>query len=162
MQSANKWLIGVTSATLLSATAMWEGTRYYAYKDIGGIPTVCQGYTGKGIIFGKKYTPEECNTFLRKELVTHGNGILACVTKPLKENEYNAFVLFAYNVGVNGACNSQAIKQFNLGNSFAGCSLLAYGPHGQPNWSYVNGTFVQGLHNRRKYERAMCLGIPNA
>lgn len=155
--AANKWLIGAASATLLSATAMWEGTRYYAYKDIVGVPTVCMGYTGSGIVFGRKYTHEECNAFLKKELVIHSTGVLNCVTRPLQEHQYNAFTLFAYNVGVSGACGSRAIRLFNEGRTEEACRALAYSPSGSPAWSYAGGKFVQGLHNRRIYEMRMCL-----
>jgi len=155
MISQNKWLLGVTSAALISGAALWEGTRYYAYYDIAGVPTVCQGYTGKGIVFGKKYSVEECNAFLRKELVIHSTGILNCITKPLKQNEHDAFTLMAYNVGVAGFCSSRAAKEFNNGNVVAACTAMYKSPSGKPAWSYarVNGelTFVQGLYNRRKY-----------
>ena len=159
MHPANKWLVGYVSSALIASASVWEGTRYYAYRDLAGIPTVCQGHTGNGIIFGRKYSSAECNAFLRTDLIKHSNGVLECINKPLKENEFNAFVLFAYNGGVSGACRSRAFSQFNLGNSEAACKALAYSSKGVPVWSYVNGTqFVQGLHNRRLYEMKMCLG----
>lgn len=162
MNPANKWLVGAISSALIASASVWEGTRYYAYKDLAGVPTVCQGHTGSGITFGRKYTPEECSAFLKADLKKHADGVLACINKPLKENEFNAFVLFAYNVGVSGACSSRAFSQFNLGNTEAACRALAYSPKGVPVWSYVNGTeFVQGLHNRRLYEMKMCLGGSN-
>lgn len=156
--SANKWLVGAASASLVAAATLWEGTRYYAYKDIVGIPTVCMGYTGSGIVFGRKYTHEECTAFLKKELYIHSTGLLKCVKRPLKENEYNAYTLFAYNVGVSGACSSRAIRLFNEGRNAEACRALAYSPSGSPAWSYAGGKFVQGLHNRRIYEMRMCLG----
>lgn len=154
---ANRWLIGAASAALISAATLWEGTRYYAYRDIVGVPTVCMGYTGSGIIFGREYTHAECTAYLKKELYIHSTGILNCITKPLKENEYNAFTLFAYNVGVAGACGSRAIRLFNEGRTAEACRALAYTPSGSPSWSYAGGKFVQGLHNRRIYEMKMCL-----
>lgn len=164
--ASNRWLVGVVSTSLLTGAALWEGTRYQAYYDLAGVPTVCQGYTGKGIIFGKTYSPEECRAFLHKELVVHSNGVLGCITQPLKQNEHDAFTLFAYNVGVSGFCNSRAAKTFNSGNVVEACKALYRSPSGKPVWSYaqVDGvpTFVQGLYNRRRYEAAMCLGEPNA
>lgn len=159
MHPANKWLVGYVSSALIAGASMWEGTKYYAYRDLAGIPTVCQGHTGNGITFGRKYNSAECNAFLRTDLIKHSNGVLECINKPLKENEFNAFVLFAYNVGISGACNSRAFTQFNAGNVEVACKALAYSAQGNPVWSYVNGTeFVQGLHNRRLYEMNMCLG----
>lgn len=155
---ANKWLIGVVSATLIASATLWEGTKYVPYLDVGGIPTVCMGYTGKEVVLGKHYSSRECNEFLRKELSKHGEGVLSCVTKPLTENKYNAYTLFAYNVGVTGFCNSRAAALFNAGLEKESCNALAFDPKGKPAWSYVNKKFVQGLFNRRLYERSMCLG----
>ena len=162
MHPANKWLVGYVSSALIASASVWEGTRYYAYKDLAGVPTVCQGHTGSGITFGRKYTPEECSAFLKADLKKHADGVLACINKPLKENEFNAFVLFAYNVGVYGACNSRAVALFNTGNAEAGCRAIAFSPSGSPVWAYVNGNqFSKGLHNRRLYEMKMCQGDSN-
>lgn len=161
MNPANRWLIGYVSSALIAGASLWEGTRYYAYKDLAGIPTVCQGHTGNGITFGRKYSDSECNAFLRTDLSKHADGVLKCINQPLKENEFNAFVLFAYNVGVSNACGSRAFTQFNLGNSKEACKALAYSLKGAPAWSYVGTEFVQGLHNRRIYEMNMCLGESN-
>lgn len=169
MHPANKWLIGVVSSTLIGSAGLWEGTRYYAYYDIVGVPTVCQGYTGKGIIFGKKYSPEECNAYTRTELRKHGEGVLACINVPIKEHEYNAYTLFAYNVGVAGFCGSRAVKILNAGDHIGACNALLYGPqHGKRDkdgnvitqlvWVYAGGKYVKGLENRRKYEVEMCKG----
>lgn len=159
MHPANKWLVGYVSSSLIASASLWEGTKYYAYRDLAGIPTVCQGHTGNGITFGRKYSSAECSAFLRTDLIKHSNGVLECINTPLKENEFNAFVLFAFNVGVSGACNSRAFSQFNAGNTEAACKALAYSSQGKPVWSYVNGTeFSRGLHNRRLYEMKMCLG----
>lgn len=159
MHPANKWLLGVASASLIASTAQWEGVSYTPYVDIAGITTVCYGYTGKDIEQGRRYTKDECRSLLSNELKEHGHGVLKCVSRPLKEHEYSAFTLFAYNVGVSGACNSRAIRLFNEGKTKEACDALAFSPTGKPAWSYVKGKFVQGLHNRRLYERSWCLGV---
>lgn len=159
---ANKWLIGAASAALIGAATLWEGVRYVPYLDIGGVPTVCMGYTGEEIIPGKKYSQEECNNHIRKELAAHGVGVISCLNRPLTEQKYNAYTLFTYNVGVTGFCSSRAASLFNQGLEKESCDALAFGPKGEPVWSYVGTTFVKGLHNRRLYERSMCLGATSA
>jgi lysozyme len=139
---------------------LWEGIRTTSYEDLAGVTTVCYGYTGEDIIKGKTYSKGECTLLLRKEVLEHSKGVLECVKAPLKENEYNAFVLMAYNVGVSGFCSSRALRLFNEGKTIEACRAIAYSPNGAPNWSYVKGKFVQGLHNRRIYEMKMCLGQP--
>jgi len=155
---ANKWLLGLAGPALISGAMLWEGIRTVSYEDLAGVTTVCYGYTGEDIIKGKTYSKDECTLLLRKEVLEHSKGVLECVKAPLKENQYNAFVLMAYNVGVSGFCSSRALRLFNEGKTIEACKAIAYSPNGAPNWSYVKGKFIQGLHNRRIYEMKMCLG----
>lgn len=150
MIQANKWLLAGISSVLISSVSVWEGTRYYAYHDIVGVPTVCQGYTGPGILFGRKYSAEECKAFLVKEIRTHSQGMLDCVKVSLTENQFNAFTLFTYNVGVSGFCRASLTKKLNNGDIKGACDGLMA-------WVYADGKVVQGLYNRRAYEREMCL-----
>lgn len=157
MNLANKWLLGVTSAAAISGVVMWEGTSQ-PYIDLGGVPTVCNGITGN-INMNKIYSVAECRTLLLKELQSKGTGILKCINVPIKQNEYDAYTIFAYNVGVGAFCGSTSLKALNLGQHDKACRLLSNGPTGKPNWSYVNGKLVNGLYKRRQYERDMCLGV---
>lgn len=151
----NKWLLGAISAALVSGAVLWEGTRYTPYEDVVGVLTVCQGYTGSDIVRGKRYTPQECNTYLEKELKIHGTGVLNCVKVPLKQHQYDAFTLFAYNVGVNAFCTSNTVlKPLNQGNYATACA-------GMLKWTYAGGKYYQGLANRRQYEYKMCMGKLN-
>ena len=50
------------------------------------------------------------------------------------------------------------MKQWNQGNYKLGCQLIAYQYDGTtPNWSFSDGKFVKGLHNRRVDEGQTCL-----
>lgn len=157
----NKWLLTGFSSVLIGGAILWEGTRYKPYEDIVGVLTVCHGYTGKDIVRGKKYSPQECQSFLEKELYIHAKGILECINVELKQEEFDAYTLFAYNVGVAGACKSNAFKALNANKRMEACRLMAFAPNGAPVWSYAGGKFVQGLHNRRLFERSLCLGKMN-
>jgi lysozyme len=152
MNPKNKWLLGLAGAALVSGAASLEGTKTTPYKDIGGIPTVCTGHTGTDVKMGVKWTPAQCTEVLKQDLVKHGKGILECVNVPLTENQYNAFTLFAFNVGVGAFCKSSSVlKPLNEGKYSDACN-------GMYKWVYVNGKYVQGLYNRRKVEVAMCKG----
>ena len=156
MELRNKVFLGALSSVLVGGAMLWEGVSYKPYVDIAGVLTVCHGYTG-GDITQRTYTAEECRTLLEKELYTHSKKILECINVPLTQNEFDAYSLFAYNVGVKGFCSSSALRLLNQDKRKEACNAIAYTPNGNPNWSYVNGKFVQGLHNRRKYERNICL-----
>lgn len=157
MNQSNKWLIGSISAALLSGAALWEGFSPKVYKDIGGVATYCYGET-ENVIKGKTYSKQECQALLKTRLADYGKGVLNCVNTPLTQNQYDAFTLFAYNVGISGFCNSRANKLLSEKRYEAACTALAFGPNQQPVWSYAGGKFVQGLHNRRIYEMKLCLG----
>lgn len=153
----NKVYVGIVSAALLSGAALWEGVRYKPYKDVGGVTTVCYGYA-KNDIENREYKPEECKVLLATELIEHSKGVFNCINQPMKQNEFDAFTLFTYNIGIQGFCGSRTAKLFNEGKKVEACNAIAYTPDDKPNWAYVNGKFIQGLHNRRLYERKMCLG----
>ena len=151
MNPKNKIFLGVVSTALIASTALWEGDKREPYYDMVGVLTVCYGYTGSDIILGKKYSKAECDGLLAKELRRYNVGVLECVNVPITRNELDAYTLFAYNVGIQGFCRSSLLRQLNAGNHTAACNGLTA-------WSYAGGKYVQGLNNRRKYERQMCLG----
>jgi lysozyme len=152
---ANKLLIGAIGASLIASVSLWEGTKYVPYDDVVGVVTVCQGYTGKEIVRGRTYTPAECKAFLTKELLVASQAVLKCVNVPLTRYQYDAYVLFAYNVGTSAFCNSNTVlKPLNVGNYKASCDGLL-------KWVYADGKVIKGLYNRRVYERQMCLGELN-
>lgn len=143
------------STTLLATVTLWEGTEYKPYRDIGGVLTVCQGYAGPGIVPGKTYTKQECDSLLVQQLTTHGQGVLKCTKVPLNQNQYDALTSFTYNVGVSAFCKSTLVKLLNQGNYTQACDQLRV-------WVYVKGKKVRGLVNRRESERALCLKpVPN-
>jgi lysozyme len=152
----NKQKVGVAGVTvvtgsLLTFVSIWEGTEYVPYKDIVGVWTVCQGITGKHVIPGKIYTREECRDLLTGNVEKHGQAILACITKPIKQNEYEAVASLAYNVGVYALCNSTLIRKINEGQpASVWCQELL-------KWNRAGGAYVKGLARRRQAELALCL-----
>ena len=143
---------GVLAAggALLALLALDEGTRYTPYRDVVGVLTVCQGHTGPDIAPGKRYTKVECDALLAKDTTEHGRGVLACTKVPLNQNQYDAFVRFTFNVGVNAYCRSTLVKKLNAGDYVGACWAL-------DKWVYAGGKKIQGLVNRRASERNQCL-----
>lgn len=152
----------MVSAALMSSAALWEGTKYTPYKDVGGVWTVCMGSTGPSVVQGKRYTPTECSKLLEAQLKSHGADMLKCVNVPLSQNEYDAYTLFTYNVGANNFCKANFVKLLNQGQHTAACNGMATNLKGEPVWSYGGGKYIQGLQNRRQYEKKICLGELNA
>jgi lysozyme len=151
VNQANKWLLGSLAGTaLIASTAYWEGTEYKPYKDIVGVVTVCNGYTGPDIVPGKTYSKAECDYLLKKELTEHGMGVLKCTKVPLNQNQYDAYASFTYNVGVGAYCKSTLLRKLNSGDYTGACNELL-------RWNRAGGKEVRGLTRRREAERALCL-----
>lgn len=157
MENKNKTVVAsvvLAGASLLAILNTWEGNEYEVYNDIVGVPTVCQGITGKQVVAGKTYTPAECADLNAKAAAAHGAGFLACVDpdvqRRLKQNQYDAFASWTYNVGITAACKSTAVKKLNAGDTPAACGELL-------KWNKAGGKVVKGLDNRRRAEYALCI-----
>ena len=144
--------IAVAGAALLAFISGWEGDEKVAYADklAGGLPTVCNGHTGPDVRIGDAWTKAQCDAVLRKNVVTHGAGILDCIKVPINQNEYEAYASLAFNVGVGAVCKSTAIRLLNEGRNQEACDQIL-------RWNRASGVVVRGLTNRRKAERELCL-----
>jgi lysozyme len=149
----NAWLVGLVSVTLAAGASLWESSGKVItvpYYDIVNVLTVCDGITGAQVVAGRIYTATECADFRDQHLKEHGAGVLACTTVPLSQNQYDAFTLFTYNVGVSAFCKSSLLKKLNAGDYVGACDALL-------RWDYAGGKRVAGLTNRRQWERKLCL-----
>lgn len=154
------FLAALTSLSTITLLESLEGNilRVYPDKLAGGIPTYCAGKTDWKIPLNTTFTTDECREVNKATLLEYGTAVIRCTNwSYLNPDRVVALTMFAINVGVAGACSSQAIKYINIGKVTEGCKLIAYKPSGAPNWSYAGGVFVQGLHNRRIKEMNKCL-----
>lgn len=149
----------LTAAPTVIVLEQFESNVLRVYPDrlAGGIPTYCAGKTDWKMPLNKTFTSDECAEVNKTTVLEYGWAVLGCTEwTHLTPQRTVALTMFAINVGKTGACNSQAVKAINAGRVEEGCKLLAYTPAGNPNWSYADGKFVQGLHNRRIKEMSMC------
>jgi lysozyme len=150
----------IASAALTGGLERWEGNILKVYPDTlaNGLPTFCAGRTDWQAPVGTVLSESTCKQINKVTLVEYTYAVLACTEwKNLTQKRLDALVLFAVNVGKAGACNSQAVKAINAGRIQEGCNFIAYRTDWTPNWSYVEQTFIKGLHNRRLFERQWCL-----
>lgn len=140
---------GAALATLVVLVGGFEGLRTTAYRDPVGIPTICFGET-RNVHMGDQYTVDQCKTMLGDRLVEFSDGIDRCLTAPISDHAYMAFVSFAYNVGTGAFCNSTLVKLANAGDLQGACDQL-------PRWNKAGGKVLQGLVTRRAKEREICL-----
>lgn len=143
------------AASVLVFVAGWEGLSLTVYKDIGGVDTWCYGQTG-GPPPTEKQTEASCKALLLKSLGPYASTVVKAAPQA-PESVQKAFTVFSYNVGQAGFISSRALREALKGDYKEACRALAYSPSGAPAWSYVKGKYVQGLHNRRKAEQALCM-----
>ena len=137
----------------VAAIAGFEGLETKPYYDIGGVLTYCYGET-KGAVINAEYTPKQCKTLLENRVAGFHKRVMSRVLPASKEKltpkQEAALVSFAYNVGVGAFERSTLLKKLNAGDVRGACEQL-------DRWVYVGRTYVQGLANRRKAEKQMCL-----
>lgn len=153
-------LAALTSPLAVTTLERVEGNILQVYQDklANNIPTYCAGRTDWTAKVGTKLTSDQCQEVNKITLLEYGYAVLGCTNWDyITPTRLIGLTIFAINVGKAAACGSQAFKQINLGNVAQGCKLLATKPNGQPNWSYANGVYVQGLQNRRKAEESLCM-----
>ena len=127
----------------------FEGRRNYAYLDVAGVPTICDGIT-QGVKLGQYKTNAECDQLLQKELKASFKTVETYVKVPLTEPRKAALASFVYNVGSGAFARSTLLRKLNAGDTQGACDELR-------RWVFAGGKKWQGLINRREVERWLCL-----
>ena len=145
--------IGITAAgaMVISMIGGFEGYSAYAYKDVVGVWTACQGLT-KGIKPGMKFTKAECDAKFIDAIVEHEDGMRACLKNPdgIPIKSYISYVSLAYNVGPGAICKGTMKTLINAGKFKEACNFMA-------NFNKAGGRIWKGLVNRRDKEIKFCL-----
>ena len=138
-----------TSNRGLSLIVQFEGFRPDAYLVPVGIPTIGFGFI-RGVKMGDKMTLAEARDRLKREIVEYEQGVLAACTRQPNQNQFDAFVCFAFNVGVAGFKKSSVLKAHNRGDYQA--AARAFGL-----WVKAGGKTWPGLVRRRSAEASLYL-----
>jgi lysozyme len=75
-----------------------------------------------------------------------------CVTVPLYQHEYDAYISLTYNIGEQAFCNSTLVKRLNAGDYEGACAEIR-------RWNRQGGKASQGLTRRREAEYRQCMGM---
>ena len=134
----------------------FEGCKLTAYRDGGGVLTIGWGHTGADVEEGMTITQERADELLLLDLADAVHGVNALVKVPLTQNEFDALVSFAFNVGTD---IDDDTKAEGLGDSTLLRKLNEHDYNGAsaefPKWCKDNGKEVAGLKRRRLAERAL-------
>ncbi|MDY4594133.1 MAG: lysozyme [[Pasteurella] aerogenes] len=129
-----------------------EGERLTAYQDIVGVWTIGVGHTGyvdnKPVSKGMKISQDKSRELLLKDLRRFEKTINDSVKVPLKQNQYDALVSLAFNIGEGAFARSTLVRKLNaLDYQGASVQFLV--------WKNAGGRVSKGLLNRRKREKGM-------
>ncbi|MCI6530247.1 MAG: lysozyme [Mesosutterella sp.] len=138
------------SAATLVGIAGYEGYSSVAYVPMAGdAPTIGWGTTG-GVKKGDTIQPTQALQRLYRDAETAKAGISKCVKVPLAQNELDAYLSLAYNIGPSAFCKSTLVKKLNRGDYKGACSEIR-------RWSYFKGKRLPGLAKRREAEFKTCM-----
>lgn len=130
-----------------------EGFRGQAYQCSAGVWTIGYGFT-KGVRQGDTMTREEADARLDAELAEYETAVWSATRGHVSQNEFDAMVLLAWNIGIAALRKSTVLKAHNKGDKAA--AARAFGL-----WNKItsDGKLVAsaGLTSRRAQEAALYL-----
>lgn len=139
------------SAVLLVSLALKEGYSDDAYTPVkGDVPTIGFGTT-EGVKMGDKITPPKALARTLSDIQKYEGAIKQCVTVPLYQYEYDAYVSLAYNIGSGAFCGSTLVKKLNNSDYHGACLEIL-------KWTRFKGQVLPGLVTRRQAEYNQCEG----
>ena len=126
-----------------------------AYPDpaSGGAPwTIGCGLTGLGIVEGTVWTREQCDELFRQRLAGFGRQVAGILgNAPTTQNQFDAMVNLAWNVGAGSFAASTLLKMHEAGDDAGAAAQFA-------RWTRARGRVLPGLVARRAAEAALYRG----
>lgn len=129
----------------------FEGLRLNPYLCSAGVPTIGYGSTsyenGVRVTLGDPdITQERAENLLMNTLSTYEKGVDDYTTDSINQQQFNALVSFAYNLGVKALKSSTLLKLVNLNPN----NPLIVDEFNK--WVNANGRKISGLVKRRSAE----------
>ena len=132
----------------------FEGKRLVAYDDGVGIWTIGFGTikypNGVRVKKGDTCTLEQAKEYMRHDLIEFEHTVNSSVKVPLNQNQFDALVSLAYNIGSNAFKSSTLVKKLNTGDYQGAADQFNV-------WVNAGGKRMQGLVNRRDREKLLFL-----
>lgn len=151
------------SAAALVGLALIEGYTDRAIQPLpGDKPTIGFGSTTRmdcsPVQMGDKTTPPEALARALRDVQRFEGALRQCVTVPLHQHEYDAYISLAYNIGPTAFCGSTLVKKLNSGDYASACSEILRWRFFQGRDCALPNSGCAGLATRRQAEYRQCLG----
>lgn len=114
----------------------------------GDVPTIGFGTTS-GVKIGDTTDPVRALTRAARDVTEFEGAVKVCVKTELYQNEYDAYVKLAYNIGRKAFCGSTLVAKLNRHDYAGACAEIS-------RWDKFKGKPLKGLTKRRAEERDLC------
>ncbi len=129
-----------------------EGTKLVAYLDCVGVWTIGTGHTSAAgppkVVAGLRITEAEADAILARDLDAVERAVLKALTRQPTQNQFDAMVSLAFNIGGKAFAKSSIVSRFNRGDIEGASDAFL-------RWNKAGGRVVNGLTARRKVERSL-------
>lgn len=143
-----------TSKNGTNLISTFEGFYSNAYLCPAGVWTIGIGTTiypnGTKVKQGDKCTMTQAVEYLSHDLQSFERTVNQAVTVSLSQNQFDALVSLAYNIGSNAFEDSTLVKYLNAGKYKSAAEEFLV-------WNKGGGKVLKGLVNRRAVERELFL-----
>jgi lysozyme len=145
----------VLSAAGLVGIALSEGYTAVAVAPVKGDVATYGFGTTAGVKAGDTITPPKALARALADTQAFEGAVRKCVTAPLYQYEYDAYVSLAYNIGPVNFCGSTLVAKLNALDYAGACTEIL-------RWDRFKGKPLAGLTTRRRAEYVRCSGGGNA
>ncbi|MBD2782523.1 lysozyme [Xenorhabdus szentirmaii] len=144
-----------------------EGNRLSAYRDAGGIWTICRGVTridGTPVRQGTRLTAERCDELNRVEAQRAIDWVKRHVRVPLTEPQIAGIASFCpYNIGPGKCFSSTFYRKLNAGDKTGACAeikrwIFDGGKDCRRTQGQANGCYGQ-VERRAQESELTCWGL---
>lgn len=130
--------------------AGFEGFSAKPYQDAVGVWTIGYGHTRGVGPNSKKITKAQALDFLQEDAAVAARAVRDLVDVPLTQNQFDALVSFAFNLGTGALAESTLLKKLNKGDYKGAAEQFS-------RWTHAGGRVLAGLVTRRRVERHLFL-----
>ncbi len=139
------------SAAALVGLALSEGFTDRAVQPLPGDKWTVGFGTTEGVKPGDRIAPPQALERKLRDVQKFEGAVKQCVTVPLAQHEYDAYVSLAYNIGPQAFCASTLVRKLNAGDYAGACHEIL-------RWDRFKGRQARGLTLRREREYQLCIG----
>ncbi|EIS3744277.1 lysozyme [Aeromonas hydrophila] len=134
----------------------FENCKLQAYPDPGsknGEPwTIGRGHTGPEVKPGLVWTQAQADAAFLVDIARFERDVLSLVKVPVNQGQFDALVLFSYNVGSKALESSTLMRKLNAGD-YDGAAVEFR------RWNKNDGKVMRGLTRRRAAEECLFMGM---